>query len=1386
MNIFHFPKRNNSNPVACFVLVILVFSVLMPAQSFAQLFVKPTKLDNLSAPSLSKIFYKHSLFNINTAEIKSYTEKSGKGFSDIVLDFEGYPSLPLSIYEHDILSDNYKLILGDETGNKTYPKPDGMTFTGIVEQQSQSRVYLTLTNNIIFGFIQVGDKRYFIEPLKYHQKDASPNIFVVYEAADVIPDSGITCGVTEAYKKAEQFDLSREPEHPQDATGTCRMVEMAIASDHLMMERYITVENLQERNIGILNIMNGFYANAQFGTQYLEFKINGQYIASSAAANPLTPAYTGTDASTILLNFRNWGQAGNFGFTYDIGLLWSARDFDGSTVGLAYVGTTCTSNRYQIDQDINGSSLTLGSLIAHETGHNLSAQHDAGSGFIMAATLQNPPATTFSSQSLAQITNHLSIGGGSCFSTCNAALPVAQFNPSVKNICTGSTVTFTDYSVGEVTSRVWSFPDGNPSTSTAISPVVTYTTAGIKTATLTVTNALGQSTISKEVFVANTPVTACRTSITGNSQNTVLYAFRLADINHQNASVFIGGSNRYDNFACTKNTRLLEGTTYNVDINVGFLQLPNFNISNKFELFIDYNNDGDFLDANEAVFTGPNCFQGPNQFSITTPSSVPVKNEWLRLRIISVACDLAPTNGCSIYANSQTQDFAVYFAQEGCTIDDDITGPTNICSIQNNTANYSITATGASNFQWSVPADASIISGQGTNNIQVLFNSNFNAGNISVSIDGCGEEPVTRSLAVAKSAPPLVVSNIIGRSDLCNYSGTNEIYDIPPVAGATNYEWSGTNTIIAPGSNGFPSAFIQFVDPYLPATVSVTVTGGCGTSPVVRTLNITPMYRITASASAGGTISDPGVNSNCDGQNRTFTITPDPCFSIVDVIVDGISQGPVNTYTFSNIQANHTISASFAALSTINTPVVSGPTNVCPFLGNGQQVTYTAVADGATTFNWTLPANVNLVSGQGTSTLTVTFNAAFATQANKQIRVIASNACYTSPLAIFYPLVQFPSTPAAINASANSVCLSLETNQPITFTIPKVTAATSYIWTGQSGTTTITHPNGQGINDTTITVLFSSSFTTSSITVTAVNDCGASGTRSFTVTRANPATPGLISGPTNVCAFIGTGSPAATYSVPQQSNVSSYTWTLPNGATGITGQGTNTVSFNFPVGYTGGNISVIAVNGCGSSATPRTLNLATLNPATPGIIDVIQTQPCPNRVYTYSISNMPSNAASVQWTVPDAAGAVLLSGQGTASITVSYPATAVSGNITAVALNNCGSSVTRVLSVKLPACAPEFAKGGLRVEREGAFADNRLSAVVYPNPTMHAANLKLQSLDQRTLVTVRVLDMQGTVRQRKTMMPNALLSIGDGLPSGQYMIEITQANKRIVQTITKL
>lgn len=70
-------------------------------------------------------------------------------------------------------------------------------------------------------------------------------------------------------------------------------------------------------------------------------------------------------------------------------------------------------------------------------------------------------------------------------------------------------------------------------------------------------------------------------------------------------------------------------------------------------------------------------------------------------------------------------------------------------------------------------------------------------------------------------------------------------------------------------------------------------------------------YIITASAGPGGTISPSGSIRVDKNKDLTFTITPDPEFEILDVLVDGSGIGPVQTYTFENVTSNHTISASF-------------------------------------------------------------------------------------------------------------------------------------------------------------------------------------------------------------------------------------------------------------------------------------------------------------------------------------------------------------------------------------------------------------------------------------------------------------------------------------------
>jgi len=71
-------------------------------------------------------------------------------------------------------------------------------------------------------------------------------------------------------------------------------------------------------------------------------------------------------------------------------------------------------------------------------------------------------------------------------------------------------------------------------------------------------------------------------------------------------------------------------------------------------------------------------------------------------------------------------------------------------------------------------------------------------------------------------------------------------------------------------------------------------------------------YTITPTAGTNGTISPSAVVTVNSGASQTFTVTPTTGCSISNVLVDGNSVGAAPSYTFSNVTANHTISATFA------------------------------------------------------------------------------------------------------------------------------------------------------------------------------------------------------------------------------------------------------------------------------------------------------------------------------------------------------------------------------------------------------------------------------------------------------------------------------------------
>jgi len=79
--------------------------------------------------------------------------------------------------------------------------------------------------------------------------------------------------------------------------------------------------------------------------------------------------------------------------------------------------------------------------------------------------------------------------------------PVANFTWSPDPVYQGDPITFTSTSTGSVTSHAWTFQDGSPSSATASSASVTFTSPGAKSVSLTATNSQGPSISTKTVTV---------------------------------------------------------------------------------------------------------------------------------------------------------------------------------------------------------------------------------------------------------------------------------------------------------------------------------------------------------------------------------------------------------------------------------------------------------------------------------------------------------------------------------------------------------------------------------------------------------------------------------------------------------------------------------------------------------------------------------------------------------------------------------------------------------------------------------------------------------------------------------------------------------------------
>ncbi|KAF7687655.1 zinc metalloproteinase-disintegrin-like crotastatin [Silurus meridionalis] len=313
----------------------------------------------------------------------------------------------------DFLTEDYTETYYMDDGTPVVTKPrdlDLCYYHGKIVNDSKSMVSVSTCDGLR-GYFQTAEQKYLIEPLSENNTDDHAVL-----KFDDVTDTPLTCGVTNTSWEPVDFPIYTSKSKSRSSGPTMlqqqKYNELILVADNRMYQKTDSdVNKVRMRIFEIVNFVNAVYKplNTFIALVGLIVWTDSDKIVVTAPAGQTLEKFTAWRNSELVKQQK-----------HDNAHLITGIDFEGSTVGLAFIGTLCSGHSTGIIQDHSPRAIAVGATLAHEMGHNLGMNHDTSScvcseaSCIMTAALSYNIPQLFSSCSFNNFEQYLNTRNPDC------------------------------------------------------------------------------------------------------------------------------------------------------------------------------------------------------------------------------------------------------------------------------------------------------------------------------------------------------------------------------------------------------------------------------------------------------------------------------------------------------------------------------------------------------------------------------------------------------------------------------------------------------------------------------------------------------------------------------------------------------------------------------------------------------------------------------------------------------------------------------------------------------------------------------------------------------------------------------------------------------------